>query len=288
MRKIVKLALALIVVGLVGVLGLLFAGTGYGSQDVNIEKTFKEKNVDQLSVESNLADVKIHPGTSEQIKTKLVGQKNKGVNVDLQTSENNGIVRLDAIQKQKNQLLDFISDRMHPLQLHVYLPKKQYKSLTVKTKVAVIEVDQKLSAKKLTVQTDTGEIKLNGYEGNRLNGKTDVGDITLKGIDSPVDVKTNTGNVELAAADGFKGNNRIKADISDVIIRTSKEPISLRVDLHTQLGDIKTDFPISSENKENDDLVEKQVKGFIGKEKPNGQGPTLMIQTDNGDISLKK
>ncbi|SDX17987.1 DUF4097 and DUF4098 domain-containing protein YvlB [Marininema mesophilum] len=287
MSKLVKLALSLIVVGLVGVVVLIM--TGNGRQDVNIKKSVNAQNVDQLAVEGDLVDVNIHPSTKDQVQMKLSGKRYIGSNVDLQTSKTNGLVRVDVRQKEMIPFVQFgfIYNGMKPLQLDMYLPEKQYQSLTFKTDSS-IDVDQKLSAKELTVEANNGDINLNGYKGNQLNAKSDFGDISLQRIDAPLDVITNNGDVKLTSTNGFKGNNRIKSDFGDVSIRTPRKPTSLKVDFQTDFGDIQTDYPITGGKNLKDDFAESQVKGIIGKEKSDGQGSTLTIQTDNGDISLKK
>lgn len=288
MGKIIKIGLLLFVIGIIGTVTLVFSGVGFANKEIIEEQTFSGKNLKKVSIDSELADVILHPTDDDEVKMEIKGRTTKKLKTDFQTSENGETLKISVKQKDKpffNFNVSFINN--NDVDLNVYLPKKIYDLLEINTNLGDISADYKLTAKNATIKTDMGEIQLNEFEGEKIVGKTALGDIEIKDLNAAFDFQSDKGDVNLQSVLAFNNKNKIKSTLGDVEVGVSEDPEGLALDLSTKLGDIESDFSVTTVIKDSSgNAISQKLKGQYGKNIKNG--PSLTIETDMGDIILEK
>lgn len=285
MGKIIKIGLSLFIIGIIGTAALVFTGTGFGSERIMEKQTFNGKTLKNVSIHSDNANVVLHPADDDKIKVELKGKTDQKLKTKFQVSDNGETINIFV--KQKNKLFNFDFMNRHDVDLYVYLPQKVYDLLEVQTNIGDISTDDTLTAKNANIKTEMGEIHLNGFEGKKIVGKSALGDIEIKDLHAAFDIQTDKGDVKLQPLLAPDNQNITKSALGDVYVEIGNHPKGIALDLSTKLGDIKSDFPITTVIKDSsDDIISQNLKGQYGKKIKNS--PSLTIQTDAGDITLKK
>lgn len=153
-----------------------------------------------------------------------------------------------------------------------------------------IEVDEgqvscyRVSAKnkdqgRISVDTDEGRIRFDEGEFGRAEIASDEGDVIINDIKMLTGyVHTDEGDIELEAQIYANGRFRLSSDEGDIFI-VLPDDSNLRVNLETEEGHIRTDFPLSIEKEEEG----QRGRGTIGRDKAR-----LDVYTEEGDIILEK
>ncbi|WP_264738908.1 DUF4097 family beta strand repeat-containing protein [Cytobacillus firmus] len=288
MGKIIKFGLLLFVIGIIGTVTLLFSGVGVANKKIIEEKTFSGKNLKEVSIHSELANVILYPADDDEVKMELKGKTTKKLKTEFQTSVNGETLNISVKQKDKSFFnINFGFLNNNDVDLNVYLPKKIYDSLEFNTTLGDISTDYKLTAKQATIKTEMGDVQLTRFEGKKIVGKTALGDIEIKDLNAAFDFQTDKGDVNLQSVLAFNNENKIKSALGDVEVGVSEDPEGLALDLSTELGDIESDFSITAVIKGSSGVpISQKLKGQYGKNLRNG--PSLTIEAEMGDITLKK
>ncbi len=125
------------------------------------------------------------------------------------------------------------------------------------------------------LSTNRGDIIVNGAN-TTLKVQSDFGNVDIKnGNKVNLDLQTNRGVVTFAGTLG-DGPHKIGSDFGDVHL-TLPQDAALTLDLKTDRGQIKSDFPVTISG----DLGQAHWRGTI-----NGGGARLTASTNRGDILL--
>lgn len=128
------------------------------------------------------------------------------------------------------------------------------------------------------LSTKNGRIDLNGAESAKIKSVTDFGDIEMINIkDSIVEVETKNGTIKLNGSLA-EGNHRVKSEFGNITVRLPASS-SINCDIKTNFGKITTEFDLTISGS----IDEKHLVGKI-----NDGGGLLIIETQNGNISLEK
>jgi lia operon protein LiaG len=287
MGKILKVGLLLFVIGLIGTVTLLFSGVGFANNKVIEKQTLIGNGLKKVSIHSDLADVIIHPANDDEVKMELTGNTTQKLKTTFQPSDDGETLNISVKQKDKfffNINFDFMNS--NDVNLNVYLPQKYYDSLEISTNLGDISTDYKLTAKNAIIKTEMGDVQLNGFEGEKIIGKTALGEIEIKELNAAFDIQSEKGDVNLQSVLSFSNENKIKTALGDVEVGITEDPEGLALDLSTELGDIESDTFITDAIKSSGDAISNKLKGQYGKNIKDG--PSLTIKAEMGDITLKK
>ena len=278
MKWFVKISLAVGVIGMLAVLAFGYLGGFFGNEaeKIDMKKTLDAEGINGITIDGELAEIHIHTHDQSKITAEVTGRVGKNVVTDFQADTSGQSATIKLSQDQKSP----ISFNWPEPKLNVYIPDKMYETLTLKTSFGDLRSDQKLSAKKINVNADDGDVVLNGFQGEIIKGTIKFGNMTLQQLDASVDLKTDGGNVNVSPIAELKGQNQINAQFGDVNIKLPQEPEGLTLDLRANFGEIHSDFSVVKSS----DSQENVLKGSIGK--PATNSPTLLVITDSGHISL--
>ena len=272
------ISLAVVVIGILVVLASGWFGGFFGNEaeKIDMKKTLDAEGISEITIDGELAEMHIHTHDQNKITAEVTGRISKNLVTDFQADTSGKSATIKLSQDQKSP----ISFNLSEPKLNVYIPDKEYETLTLKTSFGDLTSDQKLLAKKMNVSADDGDVVLNGYQGEIINGTIKFGNMTLQQLDASVDLKTDEGNVNISPITELKGQNRINAKFGDVKIKLPKEPEGLTLDLRANFGEVHSDFSVVKSSESNENVL----KGTIGK--PTSNSPTLSVITDSGHISL--
>lgn len=268
---------------MIGIFGMLVCGCSLDentAEPINMKKTLDAKGIQRIEIHGKLANISIHPSDQDQIQAQVTGEVSKQHHIRFQADTQGDLATIKFSQDLKQPVS--IQVKEHIPQFEIHLPKKMYQKITFQTTFGNLTANQKLLAKQIHIQADDGNVILNGYQGDKLQGSIKFGNITVKELDASVNLQTDEGKANLTLRQALKGQNRIQTKFGDVQVNFPKDPESLLLDLKSEYGEIKSDF--SSVPSSDQDL--RVFKRKIGQ--PTNHSPTLSIVTDNGDIVLKK
>lgn len=277
MKWFTKMSLAVGVVSTLALSACGYLGGFFGNQSetIDMKKTLDAEEVQEITIDGELADIRIHTHHQNKILAEVTGSVSKHRVADLQADTSGKSATIKLSQNQTSP----ISLNWSEPKLNVYIPDKMYETLTLKTSLGDLTSDQTLLAKKINVRAVEGDVVLNGCQGEVLKGTVEFGNMTLQQLDASVDLQTEEGNVTVSPVTELKGHNQIQAEFGDANITLPQKPEVLTLDLRANFGEIHSDLSVDhSERNQN------VLKGSIGR--PTTHSPTLTVNADNGHISL--
>lgn len=279
MKWFIRKFLTVLVIGILAVLASGCFGNYFKNQSEKIElkKTLEAEEINEITIDGELAEIHIHTHDQNKIYAEVTGKNNNLVtDFQVDTIGKSAIIKLSQDQKSP------ISLNFSEPKLNVYIPDKIYETLTLSTTFGDLTSEHKLLSKKINISADEGNVVLNGYQGEVINGNINLGNITLHSIDASFDLETSEGDVNISLNTELKGKNQINAKFGDVKITLPKEPEIFSFDLRAKFGEIHSDFSFVNTSNSGDNVL----KGTIGKY--TNSSPTLSVSTESGHITLLK
>lgn len=281
-KKISIGALLLLVVGTVG--SLLTVKSAMKSIEMEEERTVNDQFA-SIQVKTNNSRVEIIPTEGSDTTAELTGKVSKSHELAFDAYVKGNTLYVDLIDKHRTL---FSMDFFTSIQLKVYVPKKQYDSIQIKSnngRIMAGEVD----VKELDADTDNGRIELRNIKGSAVKARSSNGRIEMKQIDADsVGAETNNGRIVL---NGVYGH--ITASSDNGRIEMKNDHIDQPMELDTDNGRIEIQT-----NKEPADVTfEGRVSNgkitIFGetykKDMEAGNGKNLIkLKSQNGSINITK
>ncbi|MDS9472530.1 DUF4097 family beta strand repeat-containing protein [Sporosarcina pasteurii] len=261
-----------VVIGIIGLLVLLFLGTrhvinqvnGFSfNQSVNIEdEIIINQPYEKIDLLTTNAKVELIPTKAEETTITYGGKKKFGVHFKAS-------VKGDTLSIQlKEKWFNVLSFSMKGLVLTVHVPERTYEEIKVVTDNGLIEASH-LQAKLIELETDNGFVKLGNSEGDVVKLQTDNGQISIRDVSANVVARTDNGRITYEA-DTLTHDVDIRTDNGAIYVKLGEEPANARIKADTDNG-IVTIFG-----------AKERTATF-------GEGKNLMkLQTDNGRIVVEK
>lgn len=248
-KKISIAALLLLVIGTAG--SLLTVKSAMTSSEVDEKKTI-EDTFSKIEVKSNNSRIEMIPTEGAVATAELTGKASKGHKISLDAEVKGDTLYVELIDKQR---MIFSMDFFTSIQLRVYVPKKEYDSIQLKSNNGRIMAAD-LDVKELGATTDNGRVELNHINGTNIQARSSNGRIELQQIDAKtVEVDTNNGSLLLDSVYGHiigsSDNGKITmvndhinqpmefdTDNGRIEIETKKKPADVRFEARTSNGKI--------------------------------------------------
>ncbi|MDQ0416629.1 DUF4097 and DUF4098 domain-containing protein YvlB [Croceifilum oryzae] len=279
MKKVVLLSLILIVVGVVGSVGVGLVGFKNLGKEFEIKETLSTKDIKQIFINSEFADVMLHPSQDDQVHAHLKGNFPKSQQPVMKATGDQGDIHISVEQKRKHSIFNFSIGFVTFKQrvLHVYIPKKMFDKVRIETDCGKISSEQSMALKRLEMKTSYGDIFLHEFQGTEIKANTNYGDIHIERIDGSFDLATEMGDIEIDRLEAVKGNNKMHTEMGNAEVKFAKDPNPVKINLFTDLGNIETDKGLTHE-----------VDRAPGSQGGASGTPTLSIHTKLGNIELEK
>ena len=297
MKKIVLIALSLLVIGGIGVGAMTVFGVAFNKTEIHKKETVAVEKIDEIEIKTSAADVEIITVDSKDIEVLLDGEISKELVDEYKfdvKKENN---RLN-IEFSKNQnYVGWGIGTAADVNLQVKVPKKIYDTVKVttssgdfvakeiETKVAEINTssgDVSLSHskvnEKLTAKTSSGKIKTDKSEIEVAKLNTRSGKIRVEGLHSKeLAANTSSGDIEYNDR-SLRGEVECNTSSGDVKMQFDTFPESLRVEFDGSSG--KADINVAGL------LYEEKSKSQLVGVKGTGENK-VKVKTSSGDFKLR-
>jgi DUF4097 and DUF4098 domain-containing protein YvlB len=286
--RIALFALVLVVVGAAGFWAVFQTSNGLAAQrkTVDVNKTFSAASIEQFSLSTDIADVKLLPSNGREIQVRMFGDilNSDEKYAKIEANQTGGKLTVKARTSKSFQTgLDV--PRMVGLiaagsDLHVHievsLPDRMYQSLQLSSNTGDLDVSS-LKASNVKLSSDTGDIAVIGLQSDKANVSTSTGSIVLEKAAGNIQVSSDTGSIDLHL-ETIEHDITAKTATGDISIAVAK-PSALQMDFRSDTGKTTTDLPdINFESKERHVLV-----GEVG-----NSGPMVLASSNTGSISLNK
>lgn len=315
MKKLVSLALILLVAGIIGIVLTFDAKDlkAFGTEPVHLEESVDSSSVVNIIAKTKGIKIDVRKGQTEQIRVSLEGKASKKYidrfTLATGTNGDGDTVIIEAGYKDTVVVGLNIVDVV----LIVELPDKQWEQVDIESEYDDIEIEslhasaaeittksgnieaEQLQAAKLTVQSeygdvdtervagdditltsDSGNIGIEDYEAVQLNIRSTYGDIKIKDGTGKVNGETDSGKIQFDA-ETVSSDLSLQSEYGDIGIEVSKQPASAELSLKHKFGD--RDIEWSGVEASID--KEKEFAGQIG-----GGRVKIDVASGSGDIKL--
>ena len=266
-----------------------------------VEKTFNVQPGATLKVETQGGDVRVKPGTGDQVRVTAV----QHIRTNSETEATELLQKLELVIEQQGsdvtasakyakRSAGFNFGSWPPVQVdfEVIVPAKF--NVELKTSGGDIVVGNLTGT--VSARTSGGDVKLGRIEGE-VRAHTSGGDIELVQATGAADLHTSGGDIEVDAIVNTINASTSGGDVSakfigvlkgDCVLSTSGGDVEVVVDA---AAGFQLEASTSGGEVEAEGLTITIERGGIGKSrlhgKVNGGGPLLKLRTSGGDIELK-
>lgn len=272
MKKMIIVAFALIIIGLIGTASSLYFSDIHLLDPVkwNEEKTVEASPIDKINIDSAAVDTIIEKGSSDRVKIELIGRESRKRDgeYDLVVDENRDTLKI----KVKHHIKWGITFYSH-VKLHVKLPEKMYKSIALKT--------------------TSGDITLEDVQANNATFQSNSGDLIIKGtvLKEYLNAETTSGDIE--GENNRVHNLSLKSGSGDILIDHTKVEKQVKIQggsgaiIANQIDAEKADLSVNSGDMNLKDIsgevLAKAQSGDI-EIRPNEQVGNMNLETSSGDV----
>ncbi|MCZ8520680.1 MULTISPECIES: DUF4097 family beta strand repeat-containing protein [Paenibacillus] len=266
------------------------------TKEVRMEKTADPASIEHIKINSGSTDVRVVPGSSDEIRTRLEGKASPAYaeKLRLDVKPQGETLQIDVSASDSFQ----IGINLTELDLIVELPEKDWKSVSVRTqsgdaelaglKGAKVEAEagsgdietKGIEAAQLKLRTSSGNIGTEEFKGEELAFRAESGDVSLTGVQSALKGSAATGTITVRTEELLYPAD-LTTGSGDVIVQPARQPGNLSVDFRGGSGTGKIQwegFTYRENNEEGD-----RIAGVFGA----GEIP-LKVHTSSGDFTLRR
>lgn len=231
--------------------------------------------MDELQVTYGSKNLKVYPieGDTVIIKEYLVSSRETKADVEKSSNPATGS-RIVTVTGGQARAITIFGMFNQGERIELYIPKEGLTNLSLRAASGNIttESDFALKTEELTVKTNSGNIKWNDSEAEKLHIQAGSGNITLGHMAGNLEVRTGSGNIKV---NGSSGNISMKAGSGNI----TAEGLSGQGSMETASGNIKADAL-----KITGDMSLKTSSGNIHLTLPEELSFQMDIQTGSGNI----
>jgi Putative adhesin len=277
-----KVALGALIVFIIGVFGLFSVKDSVFSSNKNVEineyKTISSKNIKEMKIHVDVGEVFLKESKTDDIDIHFYGNVPKQIKDQLTFNVEEHSSSVDVSVSQSNtsfiQIPFINSDINSERILEVSLPKNLLDKLDVKTDVGDLEIDG-IDTRHLTAHSDVGEIYVNHFNGVG-NIVSNVGDINLENISGQMNAQTDAGEIDINL-DQMTDDIELASDVGNINVSFAKEPETISFDLSSEVGEVTITGFEGLGNTSSGSIMTQIGSG----------GPLLEAKTDLGEITIE-
>ncbi len=263
MNKIKLLSAIALVTFMFGLLGMsMTAGDYFEYEEVSVKNTIPDDGFtdivintdDAISASSSEVRLEVIPTAGTEIRTELVGESKDGQVDDVKTSSSNGKLVIDYAPDDGWFEFNW-REILHPLTLKVYLPEKEYQSISISQGNGFIDIDG-FAAKDINISTDNGRIVASNLNSETATFESDNGKVEVSNVNAgKIITDSENGAIELNNVTGelygSVDNGRITVNVDEItqsmdfesengeiVINTKTQPTDIRFDVETDNGSV--------------------------------------------------
>ncbi|HHT7190224.1 TPA: DUF4097 family beta strand repeat-containing protein [Bacillus cereus] len=244
MKKILLVAIACIIVGVIGV------SQTYKKAVETVEKGTKEeviKNEALKNVEVNLdaGDVIVRKSPDSSFYVKQTGDLSKQ---ELRITEDGDTLKIiGEIEKGVSFDFSFYNFGFQTPKVTIFIPERSYQDVKVSSSAGEIEIND-VTSDRVSAGTLAGDVDLKHVTAKAVEGSTKAGEVSLKKVTGKVMAKTSSGDVDIIDHDS-KYDLEASSTAGDIDITLLEKPQDAVITGQSAAGDV-TIF-----NKENNNIT---------------------------------
>ncbi|USG64153.1 DUF4097 domain-containing protein [Brevibacillus ruminantium] len=269
---------------LIGVIGLIWQYNQ--THDMKLltesvdEKRTIEKPITGLEVDTDTADVVLSTGNQPEASIRLIGDINTKQKDRLEfltevTPE--GILQV-KLREHNGVQIGFFLPVSRKLELQVMVPEAVYEKIMVTSATGDFRISS-LQAKEARMRTSTGDIVLAGFVGDSLEIKTDTGNMDIASAQGKIDITSVTGDIKRLVLEEMKQDVNVSTNTGDIKLTIRNLPSEAQVSLFSDTGDLEVDWPQLTIT----DKGKHKLTGAAGT-----GGPNLKVRSTTGDIRIRQ
>ncbi|MFJ8063047.1 DUF4097 family beta strand repeat-containing protein [Psychrobacillus sp. NPDC096426] len=273
-KVIISLLIVIIVIGLSSFLFLRFP---FEKVSVAEEREIEVNDKSLVTVQSNSADIKIIPTSTDKVIVTLKGVISKELEEQYQLNIVENKDKLDIRYLRKDDSLGITSGMEKDVCLTVSLPQKVYNELIIQSVSGDIKAE-KFKAENLELESISGDVTLQEFQSEGfVSIQSTSGEVILEQNEiNQYSIQTSSGRVDLNAVTSLDGLIKTK---SGKVTVTSKT-INNTLDITTTSGDISTIF------EENPESITLNYKGTSGKPNINLEGIVYKSKDEHSIVGI--
>lgn len=236
MKKVLLIAVSLIVIG---VIGMIFTfKNSIQTTKASGNETFAAHSVNNLNIETDLANIDVVPGNSDGIEVAWEGTVKKQTDQLIKITEKADTLLL-KIKPNKNRwnLLQF-GEKNTKLNVTVTLPKKHLNELNIKNDIGSIYINSS-HVKKLNLNSDVGNIAVHDTTAQAMNVQSELGTIKITESTGTLQAETDLGALQVQTSE-IKHDMDLETGLGNILIEVPAIPENVSFDLYSDIGLVKT------------------------------------------------
>lgn len=204
MKKALILATALIVVGFIITMAVLFyIGFDFyklSTDEMTESTTYVDEAFDDVAIYTKAADPIIRLSTDGECR--IVGTARKGTVFSAEVTD--GILTVREKSAPGGKWYENIGIHVGGARVIIYLPDKAYKSIDIDVTSGDVIIDDKIYFENIKAQVTSGDVLVGKRDCDNILVETTSGDIKLSGVIASgyMALKSTSGDIEVNACDG--------------------------------------------------------------------------------------
>jgi DUF4097 and DUF4098 domain-containing protein YvlB len=262
--------------------------------------TIQDNSFTKVDIDVQHGSLIVSPSDTDETRIELTGAKEK---LELTADVFGDTLRIRL--KNKMHWLFIFNFNTKGVALNVFIPKKLYQSISMKTDNGRINAEKligkhiechtdngrielaELAATSLDVETDNGRIEISKVQTDRLKTKTDNGRVTMKNIDAEaIYAESDNGRIEFDQVDG-----ELTAITDNGRIVLAGEHLDRNIDFQTDNGSIEI---TTTHKASNATILAKTGHGRIdiygernSRSRFGAELHQIRLKSDNGRITVR-
>ncbi len=285
MNKIKLLSAIALVTLMIGLIGMSMTAQAYLEyKEVSVKNTIPDDGFTNVVINTNDVQLEVIPSADAEVQIELVGGSTDGKADEVNTTSSNGKLVIDYTPN--NGWFDVnLREFFHPLTLKVYLPEKEYQSISISQGNGFVDIDG-FTANNVNISTNNGRVLASNLHTQLATFESDNGKVEANNItSSKIKAESENGAIELNNVTGelygSVDNGRIVVNVDEIVQTMDFESDNGEIIINTKTEPTDVRFDVESDNGSVDILGQYNGDAMIG------AGSTLVkLQVDNGRIKV--
>lgn len=254
---------------ILGAIGMAFTVRDFFNQEiVSKEESFQARNIKNIIINSDVANIRMLPTTEEEIKIEWSGKILRSSTNSVQIEEDSDTLSINIGQDSLLGMRKFqFGINKNMLYVDVYVPEQEFISINIDNDVGSMNVSS-IKANYVTVNSDVAGMKIENIQAHTINATSSVGSIDIKNSKGKLNAMNDVGKIDISM-------NKIEDDIT----------------LQTNVGSIEITVPTIPENVTFSGTSELGSINIFGKKAnfiSKDVDYIVTMQTDIGSIKVKE
>jgi hypothetical protein len=228
-------------------------------ENIDLEDSIEWSQEQKITIDSQVSDVKIIKGDSNEIKVKTTGKVSSNIEVHLKLEKKNDSIQVLVWQERPESLITNTTN----LDTVITLPKD--------------------FAGDLEIQTDVGDLDFGDFEGDSLRVNLDVGEVHGLVDAAEIEIETNVGAIDVTVNGG---EITLKADVGEIEFICEKADSLLATadvgSIRATLSQSVIDAGVAADSGLGD------VNGNVSFKEGTYRDAAIQMYTDIGEVKINK